>query len=423
MKLQTARGVKDIPPEEKILKNKVVEDIRKKCESYGFSPLETPLIERFETLAAKGGAGQGSDVMKEVFKLTDQGKRKLGLRFDLTVPLARYVSTNPTLKLPFKRYQVGRVYRDGPIKLGRTREFWQFDADIIGTNSMVAEAELIFLAENVFKKLGLQIIIKINNRKILNGVLEKAGFSKKEAAIIAIDKLEKIGKQGVSQELEEKSYNKKQISALFNIIQEGNTLNKLAQILPNNEGIKELKELLTYLKPIKSVQFEISLARGLAYYTGTVYEIFMKKGKISSSIGSGGRYDDMIGNFLGGNRIVPAVGISFGLVPIIESIKENLEKNKQVKQKTTAQALVLPINTTTKSLQIAEQLRKSGINIDFAMGKKGVTKNLQYASALGIPFTIIIGENEIKKQKLLLRNMKSGSENLLTISQVIKKLK
>ena len=173
----------------------------------------------------------------------------------------------------------------------------------------------------------------------------------------------------------------------------------------------------------ESVQFEISLPRGLAYYTGTVYEIFMKKGKISSSIGSGGRYDDMIGNFLGGNRIVPAVGISFGLVPIIESIKENLEKNKQVKQKTTAQALVLPINTTTKSLQIAEQLRKSGINIDFAMGKKGVTKNLQYASALGIPFTIIIGENEIKKQKLLLRNMKSGSENLLTISQVIKKLK
>ena len=155
MKFQTARGVRDLAPEEKILKNQVVKTIQNAFERYGFMPLETPIIERYDTLVAKGAAGEESDVMKEVFKLTDQGKRNLGLRFDLTVPLARYVAMNPTLKLPFKRYQVGRVYRDGPIKAGRTREFWQFDGDVVGTKSMIAEAELLALADAVFTELGL----------------------------------------------------------------------------------------------------------------------------------------------------------------------------------------------------------------------------------------------------------------------------
>ncbi len=415
MKLQTARGVKDLAPQEKVLKNQVVQTIQKYFELYGFMPLETPIIERYETLAAKGAAGEESDVLKEVFKLTDQGKRNLGLRFDLTVPLARYVAMNPTLKLPFKRYQVGRVYRDGPIKAGRTREFWQFDGDVVGSKSMIAEAELLKLADAVFNELGLKVVIKINNRKILNGILDKAGISEKENAIIAIDKLEKIGKEGVSKELRERGYKPGQIKKLFSILQEGISLKELEKELPDNEGISEMKELLQYLKGVRSIKYEASLARGLAYYTGTVFEVFLKKGSITSSIGSGGRYDDMIGNYMGGGRVVPAVGFSFGLVPIVESLKGSAVNSTRV--------LVIPINTVNESLKIASELRSSGINVDFAMGKKGVSKNLQYANSLCIPYVIIVGEKELAKSKVTLRDMETGDEKLLVLSSVIKKLK
>src|SRR3989344_2715673 len=169
MELQTAKGVRDIPPEEKILKNKVMDTLREIFELYGFMPLETPILERFETLAAKGGAGADSDALKETFTLKDQGDRKLALRFELTTSLARYVGMNPTLKMPFKRYEMGQVFRDGPIKLGRYREFWQCDIDTIGSASLLADAEIVGVVNTVFKKLDLNVIIKVNNRKVLNG--------------------------------------------------------------------------------------------------------------------------------------------------------------------------------------------------------------------------------------------------------------
>ena len=174
MKLELAKGVRDIPPEEKILKDKVFEIIKRAFQLSGFVPLETPTIERYETLAAKFGSGKESDALKETFKLKDQGGRKLGLRFELTTSLARFVANNPTLKLPFKRYEFGRVFRDGPIKLGRYREFWQCDGDIIGSSSMLADAECVAVIDSVSKKLELTVVTKINNRKILNGILAQA---------------------------------------------------------------------------------------------------------------------------------------------------------------------------------------------------------------------------------------------------------
>ena len=180
MKFQTAKGVRDIPPEEKMIKNQVVKTISRTFELYGFFPLETPIIERYETLAAKSGAGEKSDALKETFKFTDQGKRKLALRFELTTSLARYISQNPNLKLPFKRYEVGPNFRDGPIKLGRERQFWQCDADTIGVKSMLAEVEQIAILDSVFKKLNFRFEIKINNRKLLNGILNQAGIKKQK---------------------------------------------------------------------------------------------------------------------------------------------------------------------------------------------------------------------------------------------------
>src|SRR3989338_2915117 len=183
MELQTAKGVRDIPPEEKALKNKVVNTLTEVFELYGFAPLETPILERYETLAAKFAAGEESDALKETFTLIDQGDRKLGLRFDLTVPLARFMAMNPTLKMPFKRYEIGRVFRDGPIKLGRYRELWQCDIDTIGSSSMLAEAELLAVVQAAFQKMGIEVVLKINNRKLLNGLLAQTGMSS-EAIIV-----------------------------------------------------------------------------------------------------------------------------------------------------------------------------------------------------------------------------------------------
>ncbi|MBU0456767.1 MAG: histidine--tRNA ligase [Nanoarchaeota archaeon] len=424
MELQTARGVRDIPPEEMILKNKVVNTLKEIFELYGFAPLETPVIERYETLAAKFGAGASSDVLKETFILTDQGKRKLGLRFELTTSLARYVAMNPNLKLPFKRYEMGPVFRDGPIKLGRVRQFWQCDVDTIGTKSMLADAEIIAVLQTVFNKLKLKVVVKVNNRKLLNGILEEAKIKNKEEAIIVIDKLNKIGNDGVTEELKEKGVTAKQIELFFSLVKENITLNELKSKVTNEEGkegINELEELFNYLKNmgVDSVVFDISLARGLTYYTGTVFEVFAKKGKITSSLAGGGRWDDMVGNFMGGNREVPAVGVAFGLVPIMEVLKEK----ENVEQKTPAKIYVIPINTVKESLGVVQELRKNGISTNFSLGKKGVSKNLQYANSLGIPYTIILGEEELKKKKVVLRNMKSGQEQLLTVKQIVKKIK
>jgi len=425
MKIQLAKGVKDTSPEEKIIKNEVVNTLQKVFENYGFAPLETPLVERYETLAAKFAAGDASDALTEIFQLSDQGKRKLALRFDLTVPLSRFIAMNPTMKMPFKRYQVGRVFRDGPIKLGRYREFWQMDIDTVGTKSMLADAEIIAMAESCFNDLKLDIKIKINNRKLLNGILEQAGIKKnKEDAIISIDKLDKIGNEGVKKELLEKEFLEKSIDSLFSMIKEGITLKDLKSKITTEsgkEGLQELEEVFDYLKQmgIKTAVFDVSLARGLAYYTGTVFEIFLKKGKVTSSLAGGGRYDEMIGQFLGGGRIIPAVGISFGIAPIMDTLKE---MNTEIK-KTPAQVYVIPMSTIKESLSIASKLRGTGISVDFSLGKKGMSKNLQYANALNIPYVIIIGEDELSKNKILLRDMKTGDQKLLTVEQVIKKLK
>jgi len=423
MELQTARGVSDVAPEEKIVQNKVVDTIREVFELYGFMPLETPIIERYETLAAKYGAGAGSDVLKETFKLKDQGKRDLGLRFELTTSLARYIAMNPNLKMPFKRYEMGPVFRDGPIKAGRVRQFWQCDIDTIGTNSMLAEAEILSVVQTVFSKLGLEVVIKINNRKLLSGILDQAGIKKKEEAIISIDKLEKIGVKGVSAEMTEKGFSKKQIKDIFSLIKEGIKLSELKKLLKDEEAlvsIAELEELFSYLKEMKvKVNFSVELARGLAYYTGTVYEVFAKKSGVTSSLAAGGRWNNMIGKFIGGDNEVPAVGVAFGLVPIMEVLKEKGD----FAQKTNTKVYVVPINTVKESLQIVQELRTNGVKADFSLGKKGVSKNLQYANTLGIPYVIIIGEDELKQNKVLLRDMNSGTEQLLSVEQVIKKLK
>ncbi|MBS3138306.1 ATP phosphoribosyltransferase regulatory subunit [Candidatus Woesearchaeota archaeon] len=215
--MQPTKGTKDYPPEEKILRNKIVAIIQRTFELYGFAPLETATLEPIETLTAKYAGGD--EIVKEIYKLKDQGKRNLGLRYDLTVPLARFIGENPNIKLPFKRYEIGKVFRDGPIKAGRLREFWQCDGDVIGTTSMLAEAELLKLSNDVFVELNMNVVIKVNNRKLLNGIMTAAGITNKEDAILTLDKLAKIGAAGVKTELKQKGFDDTQIKELLKLTQ------------------------------------------------------------------------------------------------------------------------------------------------------------------------------------------------------------
>ncbi|MBI4980270.1 histidine--tRNA ligase [Candidatus Woesearchaeota archaeon] len=424
MELQLAKGVRDIPPEEKIVVNQILSTLKTTFERYGFVPLETPLLERWETLTAKGGAGAESDALKETFKLKDQGNRELALRFDLTVPLARYVAMNSQLKMPFKRYEMGPVFRDGPIKLGRYRQFWQCDIDTVGVKGMLAEAEQLALVQDAFQDLGIDITIKVNNRKLLNGILEQCGITEKEAAIIAIDKLEKIGAKGVTEELSQRGYSEEQAGKLLGLLKDKITFKKLKRKIKSSEGVQglqELEELFGYLKnmKVKCAEFQASLARGLGYYTGTVFEVFAVGSPVTSSITGGGRYDQMVGQFAGGGREIPAVGVSFGLSTILDVIKAKQE----FKEKSLAKVFVIPIQTVTESLGLVQKLRTKGICVDMDLNGRGVGKNLEYASALGIPYCIILGGDEVKQKKVLLRDMVSGKQELLKLGEVVKRLK
>ena len=422
MNLQLPKGTQDFSPEEKILRNKIVSTLKEVFELYGYAPLETPVFERYEILASKYAGG--AEILKETFRLKDQGGRDLGLRYDLTVPLARYIGMKPNIKMPFKRYQIGEVFRDGPVASARYRQFLQCDADVIGSSSMATDAEIVSLAYMAFCKLNLEVNVKVNNRKLLNDILDYCGIEKEkqEAVILSIDKLEKLGMEVVKNELREQRIDDKKISTILSlIIIKGSNEEKISQLkkfLKNSDGLNEIEELLNYLKNINlEAAFDVSLARGLAYYTGTVFEAILKNSKIKSSAAGGGRHDNMISSFLGKGSY-PAVGISFGVDRIYDAL---MEKEKTA-IKTNTKVYVIPIKTLNESMRIAQQLRDAGINTDIDLLDKGPSKNLEYANSLGIPFVIFVGKKELQENKLKLRDMKSGNEEMNDIREIIKKL-
>lgn len=421
MDLQLPKGTRDFSPEEMILRNRIVGTLKDVFELYGYAPFETPVFERFDILSSKYAGG--AEILKETFRFKDQGDRELGLRYDLTVPLSRFVGMNPNIKMPFKRYQIGEVFRDGPVGTARYRQFTQCDVDVIGSSSMATDAEIIALINAAFSKLGFNVVIKINNRKLLNDVLGYCGIekAKQESAILSIDKLEKFSATVVKNELKEQKIEDKKIEKIMDLINvKGSNEEKLSQlkkILPESEGLKEIEGLMNYLDNINA-DFDVSLARGLAYYTGTVIETFLKGSNVKSSVCAGGRYDNMIGAFLGKGSF-PAVGVSFGLDRIYDTM---LEKEKTT-QKTTTQAYVIPIKALNESMKIAQQLRDAGIKTDIDSMDRSISKNLEYANTLGIPYVVFVGKKELEQGKVKLRDMKTGKEEMISLNDVIKKLK
>jgi len=421
--LQRARGTKDFLPEVQIPRQKLIENLKKTFENFGFSPLDTPIIERMDVLSSKYAGG--AEILKESFQLTDQGGRTLGIRYDLTVPLARVIGMNPQLKMPFKRYAIGPVLRDGPISHARYRQFIQCDVDIIGSKEMKADSEILTIAAVAFKNLDFKIIIKVSNRKILDSILEKLNINenKRNAVILSIDKLVKFGPKIVIEELKEQSLTDEKIEEVMNFINiQGSNEEKIKQLnklLPNNEGVIELETVIEYMKLLGiEIDVDPSLARGLSYYTGTIFEIYLKDSKIRSSVCSGGRWDKMIGDFVGKGDF-PAVGISFGLDRIFDAY---IEKNP-TSTKTNTKLFLIPIGTYNETLVLASEFRQAGINVELDLNSRGISKNLNYANAMGIPFVVFIGENELKAGKLKIKDMKLGSEEELSKEDIIEKLR
>ena len=385
--------------------------------------METPSLEKWEILSRKYAGGE--EILKETYRLKDQGGRELGLRYDLTVPLCRIISLNPDLAKPFKRYQIGKVWRDGPVKMGRYREFWQCDVDTVGSDSMIADAEFLKIIDIVSQKLGFKAEIKINNRKILNGVLDyfEIEKEKRDSVILSLDKLEKIGESGVREELIEKGIEKEKITSILNLLKASGTndeiIKRLKKIKEAEEGVKEIESVLRYSKylGVKEISIVPSLARGLVYYTGTIFEAYFKDSKITSSFAAGGRYDNLIGRFTGLEK-VPAVGISFGLDVLSDALKEKMES-----EKTVVKVFVIPIKTEKESIEITTKLRESGIKTNIDMMDRGISKNLNYANSQGIPYCLIIGKKELDENSVKLRDMETGEEKLIKIKNIVNDLK
>ena len=430
---KTLPGFMELLPQYQIKFNEMIDIIRKNYEKAGFLPLDTPIIESSDVLLAKAGG----ETEKQIYRF-EKGDNDLALRFDLTVPLAKYVAIhNNDLAFPFRRYQIGKVYRGEKPQKGRFREFYQCDIDIIGDEKLDIknEAEIPSVIYNIFKELGFEnFTIHLNNRKILNGLFNDLGLSKSSVDIMRIiDKLDKIGIEKVSTELEKINVNKDSIEKIRKFIQiQGDTDSKINQLEALEiedesfkEGIEELKEVIKYIRlfnvPEQNFMVDLTIARGLDYYTGTVYETTLDDYKQLGSVCSGGRYDNLSGYYT--DKKLPGVGMAIGLTRLFDKFIDLniIEFNK----KSITDVLVIPATEedVDYSIKLIETLRKSDINAQVYLENKKLKAKFKYADKLKIPYAIVIGEEERETSLLTLKNMEIGEQEKVNIEKAIEKIK
>ena len=430
---RTLAGFMELLPNEQILFNQIKETIETTYKKYGFLPIDTPIIELSEVLLAKAGG----ETEKQIYRF-QKGDNDLSLRFDLTVPLAKYVAKNyGNLSFPFRRYQIGKVYRGERAQKGRYREFYQCDIDIIGDGELdiINDAEIPSIIYDIFTNLGFEdFTIRINNRKILNGLFEEIGQKEQAEEILRIiDKIEKIGKEAVIEEFEKIGVNSEQINKIIEFIEiEGTTIEKLEKLENLNienetykQGVEELKEVIKNIKifgvPEKNYKVDLTIARGLDYYTGTVYETFLNEYREIGSVCSGGRYENLAEYYT--NKKLPGVGVSIGLTRLFYKLNElNIIK---ATKKSVAEVLIIPmVEDFTEPIKLATKLRKMRINTEIFLNNKKLKAKFKYADKLEIPYVIVIGEDELKENKVTIKNMKTGEEEKISNDEIeiIKKL-
>lgn len=431
---KTLPGFMELLPNEQILFNQMKSTIEETYKRFGFLPIDTPEIEYSSVLLAKAGG----ETEKQIYRF-EKGDTDLSLRFDLTVPLAKYVAKNyGEISFPFRRYQIGKVFRGEKPQKGRYREFYQCDVDIIGDGELdiINDAEIISIIYNTFKNLGFDnFAIRVNNRKILNGLYEY--INQKENALFImriIDKIDKIGKDKVREELEKINIPENCINKIMTFISiDGNSDDKIKQLkelgIENEtykQGIEELETVIKNLRlmqiPEKNFYADLTIARGLDYYTGTVYETFLTDYRELGSVCSGGRYESLAENYT--DKTLLGVGMSIGLTRLFYKFNElniiNAEK------KSISEIIVIPITENLeKPIKITTELRKLGINTEIYLNNKKIKAKMKYANKLDIPYVIVIGDDEITSNLVNIKNMKTGEEikTKLCAEEIIKIIK
>lgn len=425
-------GFMELLPEDQIAFNKMYDTIRRVYEKFGFLPIDTPVIELSDVLLAKAGG----ETEKQIYRFM-KGDNDLALRFDLTVPLARYVSQHfGELTFPFKRYQMAKVYRGERPQKGRFREFYQCDIDVIGAEELdlIYDAEIPAVIYNVFKELDFgRFTIRMNNRKVLNGFFKALGYGGNIADILRIiDKLEKIGEENVKSELTELGVSGEAIEKILAFIAIKGSNDEMLQALKANgvddelylSGVDELSQVVGYLRgfgvPDENFTLDLTIARGLDYYTGTVFETQLNDFPSMGSVCSGGRYDNLTEYYT--TKKLPGIGISIGLTRLFYQLKEV----GAIKSETASlvKCLVVPMGKEQmgKALEAAKNLRQAGIPTDVYYQEKGMKAKMKYANKLGIPFVAIIGEEEAAAESVMLKNMAEGSQEMVKIPALAEKL-
>lgn len=416
---RTLPGFMELLPSEQILFDQMRKTIEDSYKTFGFLPIDTPIIELSEVLLAKAGG----ETEKQIYRF-NKGDTDLSLRFDLTVPLAKYVAKNyGSLSFPFRRYQIGKVYRGERAQKGRYREFYQCDIDIIGdeTLDIINDAELPAVIATTFRRLGFdEFTIKINNRKILNGLYESINQTEKSVDIMRIiDKIDKIGDQAVMEELAKIEVPEESINKIMQFIKiDGTTDEKLQELqslgIENDTyklGVEELGEVVKYIRLFgiedKNFVIDLSIARGLDYYTGTVYETFLNGYRELGSVCSGGRYENLAQNYT--DKKLPGVGISIGLTRLFYKLNElNLIK---VEKKSISDILIVPmIENLQVPIKLATELRNARVNTEIYLNEKKLKAKMKYADKLEIPYVIVIGDNEIESGRVKVKEMRTGEE-------------
>ncbi|MFF2910390.1 histidine--tRNA ligase [Paenibacillus sp. NPDC057934] len=420
--MQNVKGTYDYFGKEQRLRKKVQTLLEEQFALYDYESMDTTLLNELELLTSKYAGGD--EILKEMYQLSDQGERRLGLRYDLTIPFAKVIALNPGIELPFKRYEIGKVFRDGPVKRGRLREFLQCDADVVGISGPEAEAELMQLADEVFRKLEIPVVMKWNNRRFLGEILEALGVPATDSlsVMLTLDKLQKVGIAGVKSELAAKGLNSDTAAAILELIGMENPgfeqlcskYNLTGQ--PGAVEVLALQNLISEIGLQETCPFDPFLSRGLSFYTGTVYEIFDATGTFTSSLGGGGRYDAIIGKLVEREDMAyPTVGLSFGMESIMALLGERkVEENN-------ASVMIVPIgdDTMAQALMTAAQLRKEGIRTTVETGKRKLKKMLASASTKGIRYVVLIGENEASEGIVRLKDMREQCEYAVVPDEAI----
>lgn len=411
MEFERVKGTRDFTADEMKLREHVISQIKSVFEKRAFKPLQTPAMEKWETLAGKDVAGD--ELLSETYNWLDQGDRRIGLRYDLTVPMARFIAMNPNISLPFKRYACDRVWRYEKMREGRYREFYQFDIDVVGSPSMLAEAECISTAiealETVFTK--ADFVVKVNNRKIASALLESLGLRKKEqlqGAMRSIDKMRKLSKEELRKEFAQYDIPAKTADTILKTLGKQGKPEEILKALDKDlPGVAELQELIDYLKSfdvLDKVEIDLTIVRGIAYYTGTVYETYFKGREDLGSICSGGRYDTLLKTFTG--RDIPAVGISIGIERVVDLLKDKTDVSFSVDYfVANVDKTVLPT-----AIEIAENLRKKGYVVEMDLMDRKFGKQMEYANKINAKHVVIVGPKDLAEKKVTVKNMSDGKE-------------